>query len=618
MLSLVLRCLLLMTCTLAGASADTGATGSQPLSVNVSGLHSGKQSSINLAGAVRASPAADAMLRPATHEEALRLFLAGYFVPVADAQFGSIPDGRWLALSLSVDTPSAPAATSGSSPVILHIDNYLIDSLDVAIFSGIAQTYRFQIGAMHGAAAFHLGYTSYDIPLVLEPGRHEIVILARSPEAFIPISLYSFNGYLHSIARRELVFAGLYGTILAVILASIVLILARTENRRAILYHTGFQLLYVAYQLSRDGILGSLFWPANAFMVHRAYLFMTAWSLVFLQLLMINFLELRVRLPRAAFWLKMLILVPLLFSAGLVVVPAALLPFYQRLGRLLLIAVLLVQLVASAMTLASRDPSKRVFGAGLHLAIWGILLGALKAIGILSYGYFQYFALAGVMLESIFFMVSVFLRIDNLAMERTRLQAGLREAHMSLLQSRGRPHFLSNTFSMVRSLLHTDPVKADEAFGLLIRDFRFFTDNVAAPLIPLRDEIAFVDNYLGLMCLRHGDHLIVERSCATVPDSCMIPPLTLQPLIENCFKHGQPATDGTIRIQLELVQSGKNLHFSARNHVGLPAVPAFPQGKTHRNILSRLRYYHPEANLMLSIHDGEFIATLSWPMEPAP
>jgi hypothetical protein len=467
-------------------------------------------------------------------------------------------------------------------------------------------------GIFSGKATVHLGYATYDLPFMLEPGLYEILIRIRSAEAFVPVNVFTFTDYMASIARREVVFASLYGIILAVSLAGTVLAMTRTENRSAAIFHLGFQLTYVAYQLARDGVLGSLLWPQNSYLIHRGHLFMTALSLMFLQLLMNDALEAGRRPRVIRILLVVQITVPAIYLAGLVFIHAADLASYQNYGRALLIAMLSIMLAISGYIIFRSTPSGRMRGLGVQVATWGILVGALKAKGLLPYAYFQYYALGGVMLESLFFMVSVYLRLKDLAAERERLEASLREANLNLLQSRGRPHFLSNTFAMVRAMLKTDPVRADKAFELLVADFRFFTDSVTAPLVSLHDEIAFVENYLAIMSLRHGDRLVVDRHC-TAAASCMIPPLSLQPLLENSLKHGRPdAADGILRLSVLLTESPGQLRFQAINHCGLPDNPDYPYGDTHANIVARMRYYHPGATLKLSVLDGNFTAELAW------
>jgi hypothetical protein len=478
-----------------------------------------------------------------------------------------------------------------------------------------------RLGALREPATVHLGYATWDIPLSPGPGRYDILLRARSSEAFVPVSFMPLDQYMAAVTTRELVFAGLYGGILAVTLAGAVVVLTRTDRPRAILYHIGFQLSYIAYQLSRDGVLSSLLWPGNAWMVHRGYLLMTGVSLIFLQLLMLDLLEPRqagvtLSLPTRFRPRSLQIIVPVLFIVGLVMVPDSALAAWQRAGRVLLIVILVVQLVDSGRVMVSGETFRRVRAFGVHIAVWGILAGAAKAAGVLPYAYFQYYALSGMVVESVFFIVSVYQRISHLATERSRLEAGLREADMALLQSRGRPHFLANTFTMIRSMMRNNPTGSEEAFSLLVNDFRFFTDNVSSPLIALGDELAYIENYLAIMRLRFDSDMTVDLSFAPVDRIWLIPPLSLQPLVENAMHHAvEPVKSpgGTSpRLIIRLEVSGNMVGFSVSNPCDTPDTERFPPGTTHDNIMARMRYYHPDATLSLSVSGGVFIAVLRW------
>jgi hypothetical protein len=566
-------------------------------------------------------PCAIPLLDAATPEAALQAWRVGTGIPIQHFQLGACLDGCWMAFSFEVSRPVDSIVLQRM--LMLHVDNYLLDELDVYLYScyqdtaGIVPLSVTQAGALRGPATVHLGYATWDVPLSLLPGRYDIIIFVRSAEVFTPVSILPLATYLTAVTSREIVFAGLYGAILAVTLAGAAVVLTRTDKPRAILCHMGFQLSYVAYQLSRDGVLSSLLWPGNAWMVHRAYLLMTGVSLAFLQLLTLDVLAPgSANPPVPTFrWLRLRTLqfiVPLAFMAGIAVVPDAALAFWQRGGRVLLIVILVAQLLISGRAIFQGEKYIRVHAAGLHIAVWGILVGATKAAGILPYAYFQYYALGGMVIESVFFIASVYLRISHLAAERARLEAGLKEANMALLQSRGRPHFLANTFTMIRSMMRGDPSGSESAFTLLVNDFRFFADNAASPLIALRDELAYIENYLAIMRLRFDEALVLTQVFDVVEADCMIPPLSLQPLVENSLHHATQSTDGMRMVDISLAVAGKTATFSAANDCNLPDTANFPPGTTHDNIMARMRYYHPDATLSLSVSGGRFIAVLRW------
>lgn len=132
---------------------------------------------------------------------------------------------------------------------------------------------------------------------------------------------------------------------------------------------------------------------------------------------------------------------------------------------------------------------------------------------------------------------------------REQKQAELR-SRLEALQSRIRPHFLFNSMNTIASLITVDPDRAEEAVLDLSALFRA-TLQTQAMLISLRDELSLCRRYLNIEALRLGKRLTLDWSIAPQLDTCLIPPLTLQPLLENAIYHGiQPLTEGgTIRIE---------------------------------------------------------------------
>jgi two-component system sensor histidine kinase AlgZ len=125
----------------------------------------------------------------------------------------------------------------------------------------------------------------------------------------------------------------------------------------------------------------------------------------------------------------------------------------------------------------------------------------------------------------------------------------LAEARLQALTARIRPHFLFNSLNAVLSLIRAEPRRAEVAleeladlFRALMRDHR--------DLLPLADEIALCRQYLDLEKLRLGDRLNVIWEVDTIPVDMEVPPLMLQPLLENAVYHGiEPSGEpGTIHI----------------------------------------------------------------------
>ncbi len=171
------------------------------------------------------------------------------------------------------------------------------------------------------------------------------------------------------------------------------------------------------------------------------------------------------------------------------------------------------------------------------------------------------------------------------------------EARLQALTARIRPHFLFNSLNAVLSLIRSDPRRAESAleeladlFRVLMRDHR--------ELLPLGDEIALCRQYLELEKLRLGDRLTVVWAVSDVPADVKVPPLMLQPLIENAVYHGiEPSGEpGTVRIAF--ARHGDELHIDLANPCGGSGESAKGNHMALANIRERLTlYYDLEARL---------------------
>lgn len=112
------------------------------------------------------------------------------------------------------------------------------------------------------------------------------------------------------------------------------------------------------------------------------------------------------------------------------------------------------------------------------------------------------------------------------------------ETRLELLQSRMRPHFLFNSLNTIASLTREDPLLAEELVQDLAELLRASITINGSKLIPLSGEIAMARQYLNIERQRLGDRLSVEWRIGELPLDALLPPLSLQPLIENAVYHG--------------------------------------------------------------------------------
>jgi len=112
------------------------------------------------------------------------------------------------------------------------------------------------------------------------------------------------------------------------------------------------------------------------------------------------------------------------------------------------------------------------------------------------------------------------------------LSPAIAEARIQALQARIRPHFLYNSINAVLSLIRSEPRRAERALEDLADLFRvLMADN--RTLAPIANEVELARKYLELELLRLGDRLKVTWRTDTMPGDALVPPLVLQPLVEN-------------------------------------------------------------------------------------
>lgn len=197
---------------------------------------------------------------------------------------------------------------------------------------------------------------------------------------------------------------------------------------------------------------------------------------------------------------------------------------------------------------------------------------------------------------------------------RARAQSpALAEARLLALTARIRPHFLFNALNAVLGVIRSDPRRAETALEELADLFRvLMREN--AELVPLSEEIAVARQYLNLERLRLGERIRVEWDMAECPPDPLVPPLMLQPLLENAVYHGiEPATGaGEIRIRFE--RRGQRVRLELSNPVVVADRHVHGNQMALANIRERLLlFFDLEAVMQTDISEGRFRVTIEFP-----
>jgi two-component system LytT family sensor kinase len=171
------------------------------------------------------------------------------------------------------------------------------------------------------------------------------------------------------------------------------------------------------------------------------------------------------------------------------------------------------------------------------------------------------------------FAVAIPLKVWNNTRNEKKLeeqQRLLMQARLEALTSQINPHFLFNTLNSVSSLIRTDPnqarimlVKLSKVLRRLLRKNENFT--------PLRDEVSFIEDYLSIELVRFGEKLRFVKAVDDDTLDMLVPSMLLQPLVENCIKHGlsSKVEGGAIRLAARRVD--KRLYLEVEDDgVGIP------------------------------------------------
>jgi two-component system, LytTR family, sensor histidine kinase AlgZ len=190
------------------------------------------------------------------------------------------------------------------------------------------------------------------------------------------------------------------------------------------------------------------------------------------------------------------------------------------------------------------------------------------------------------------------------------------EARLQALQARIRPHFLFNSLNVVLSLIRSHPQRAETALEDMAELFRvLMADNRA--LVPLAQEITLCQQYLSIEKLRLDERLQVEWHIAKIPSTLMIPPLILQPLVENAVYHGIEtlAQGGTIVINI--TTSAQSLLLRISNPLSPRPEKSGGNKMALKNIRERLRlHYDLEAQLRQYEEQGQYVVEITIPTRP--
>lgn len=132
--------------------------------------------------------------------------------------------------------------------------------------------------------------------------------------------------------------------------------------------------------------------------------------------------------------------------------------------------------------------------------------------------------------------------------EKERMESQKLRAELQQLKGIINPHFLFNNLNSLSSLIADDPVKAQDFLDELTRVFRYLLRNNDTDLTPLSEELKFIRSYYQLLRTRYGAAIEMDIHISGSHEAMLIPPMTLQLLVENAVKHNRLQKDTPLHI----------------------------------------------------------------------
>jgi two-component system LytT family sensor kinase len=212
---------------------------------------------------------------------------------------------------------------------------------------------------------------------------------------------------------------------------------------------------------------------------------------------------------------------------------------------------------------------------------------------------------------STYFCITLPLKVWNSTRNEARLEEKerlLMQARLESLASQINPHFLFNTLNSVSSLIRVNP---EQARSMVVRLSRIMRGRLRSQehFAPLREELAFVEDYLSIELVRFGDKLRVVKDIDPATLDMLVPSMLLQPLVENSIKHGisTKVAGGTITLRTWR-GAGRLTVEVGDDGVGIPEADLstiFSKGIGVSNVKERLKVlYNQDYRMLIDSQEG--------------
>jgi len=201
-----------------------------------------------------------------------------------------------------------------------------------------------------------------------------------------------------------------------------------------------------------------------------------------------------------------------------------------------------------------------------------------------------------------------------------RLEKELLAAQLKNLQSQVNPHFFFNALNSIAALIAVNPRRAESMVEKLAGLFRYALDCNHTSSIRLAEELKIVEDYLAIEKVRFGDRMNYLIDAEPGVGELPVPPLLLQPLVENAVKHGISRTEADARVEVRVSSSRGKVTMVVENDGPAPPEQSRPGAMGIRNLQSRCQLlFGSRFQFSLSrLAGGKTRAELEIPLDSCP
>lgn len=154
--------------------------------------------------------------------------------------------------------------------------------------------------------------------------------------------------------------------------------------------------------------------------------------------------------------------------------------------------------------------------------------------------------------------------LDARFQQHADASALLRDAELFKLRQQLQPHFLYNSLNSISALIMMAPDKAQDMVGKLSEFLRSSVRRESDDILPIAEELSYIESYLAIESVRFGDRLCVDIE-KTYSGHAVIPPFLLQPILENAIKFGVYGNTGKVEITIHISMAGNMLTLAITN-----------------------------------------------------